>query len=155
MRFIAHRGLMDGPNKETENTPEQIERALQAGFNVEVDVWYVDGKWFTGHNNARYEVSLDWLKNKNFWLHCKNPEAFEQMTYMSPQLHYFWHAIDEYTLTSANIPWVYPNKYLFKTAVCVLPEDFMDIKDTHKLDVYGICSDYIREIREIVKCKLQ
>jgi hypothetical protein len=151
MRLIAHRGLINGPNSEIENSPSQIEIALSYGFNVEVDVYYVDGEWFTGHDQPTYKVSLNWLKNKNFWIHCKNNEAFEQMTYMSPQLHYFWHYTDTYTLTSANVPWVYPGNKLFKTSVCVLPENFMQLKDVKKLDVYGICSDYIQEIREILK----
>lgn len=151
MRLIAHRGLMEGPNSEIENDPAQIEKALVYGFNVEVDVWFVDGEWFTGHDKPTYKVSLEWLKNQNFWIHCKNEAAFEEMTYISPQLHYFWHQTDCYTLTSAGVPWVYPGKKLFKTGVCVLPENFMNIKDIKKLKVYGVCSDYIMEIRDILK----
>lgn len=155
MRLIAHRGNLTGPDFENENSPKHIEKALAEGFNVEVDIWYVDGKWFTGHNKARYEVSLEWLSNKNFWLHCKNVEAFEQMTYISPQLHYFWHNIDCYTLTSAGVPWVYPGKPLFKTAVCVMPEEGEGIHFVKDLSLYGICSDYIADIKELLKCKLQ
>lgn len=151
MRMIAHRGLMTGPNSETENDPAQIEKALVEGFNVEIDVHYVNGEWFTGHDKPTFKVSFDWLKNKNFWLHCKNEDAFEELTYVSPQLNYFWHQTDYYTLTSANIPWIYPGKKLIKTGICVLPEDFMDLKDIKKLKVYGICSDYILDIRDMLK----
>lgn len=151
MRLIAHRGLFEGPNSEIENSPDQIKIALSKGFNVEVDVWYEDNQWLTGHDKPVYKVSLDWLKNENFWIHCKNEEAFEQMTYQSPQLNYFWHQTDCYTLTSANIPWIYPGKKLIKTGICVLPELNYNLKETKKLKVYGFCSDYISEIREILK----
>ena len=40
MKLIAHRGNIDGPNPERENSPEYIEEALKAGYDVEVDVWY-------------------------------------------------------------------------------------------------------------------
>lgn len=153
MRLIAHRGNLYGPDYAHENSPEHIEFALSQGFNAEVDVWYRKDKdeWWTGHDSPQYKVTLDWLKNVNFWLHCKNWEALEQLSFMSPQLHYFWHDTDEYTLTSAGVPWVYPKKSLFKTSVCVMPEIFMDIKDTKKLDVYGFCSDYIADIKEIIE----
>jgi hypothetical protein len=153
MRLISHRGNLTGPNFTDENKPWYIEEAVKAGFNVEVDIWYVKGKWFTGHDEPLHEVTIEWLSNKNFWLHCKNVEAFEQMTYISPQLHYFWHGIDCYTLTSANIPWVYPGKQTFKTAICVLPEHGEGLDKIRNLDVYGFCSDYIEKIAEIVKCK--
>ena len=96
-------------------------------------------------------MTLEYLSNPNFWIHCKNEDAFEQMTYISPQLHYFWHQTDLYTLTSAGVPWVYPGKKLFKTSVCVLPEETMDIKNINGLKVYGICSDYVGEIRELLR----
>ena len=38
MRIIAHRGLMDGPDKYLENKQVQIVKALEKGFDVEIDV---------------------------------------------------------------------------------------------------------------------
>ena len=42
MRFIAHRGNVYGANKEKENRPEYIKQALALGFDVEIDVWYLN-----------------------------------------------------------------------------------------------------------------
>lgn len=152
MRLIAHRGLMYGPDKEKENTVEQIELALSAGFNVEIDVWYRDDTGFLlGHDVPQNMIYDDLLEDPALWIHCKNEDAFIQMTMRTRQLNYFWHQTDNYTLTSCNIPWVYPGKKLMKTGVCVLPEEFMNIKDTKNLKVYGICSDYVGEIREILR----
>ena len=39
MIYIAHRGLTNGPDKELENHPEQIKRAISQGFDCEVDLW--------------------------------------------------------------------------------------------------------------------
>jgi hypothetical protein len=37
-------------NNLKENSPDYIWRAIQAGYNVEVDVWFVDGKFKLGHD---------------------------------------------------------------------------------------------------------
>ena len=54
MIYIAHRGLFNGPDKEKENSPAQINQALFKGYDVEVDVWFKDGKWFLGHDEPTY-----------------------------------------------------------------------------------------------------
>jgi hypothetical protein len=49
MKFISHRGNLSGRNPESENSPSYINMALKLGYDVEVDVWYIDGKWYLGH----------------------------------------------------------------------------------------------------------
>lgn len=149
MRYIAHRGLFEGPNSELENDPAQINIALKKRFNVEVDVWYTENGWYTGHDKPTYKIEIDLLEDPSLWLHCKNAEALIELSMKTKRLHYFWHQTDLYTLTSYGIPWIYPGNKLMKTGVCVMPEWNHDIKDTKKLQVYGICSDYISQIREI------
>ena len=56
MKYIAHRGLLDGPNKEKENKPEQIEYTLKQGFDCEIDVWKIDEIFFLGHDSPQYEI---------------------------------------------------------------------------------------------------
>jgi hypothetical protein len=48
--IIAHRALLNGPNKALENQPSSIEKAIELGFYVEIDVWSVNHKWFLGHD---------------------------------------------------------------------------------------------------------
>ena len=43
--IIAHRGNSNGPSS-AENSIESITSCLNLGFNVEVDVWSVDGKFW-------------------------------------------------------------------------------------------------------------
>jgi hypothetical protein len=40
MYLIAHRGNINGPNKEHENSPGYILNAIELGYDVEVDIWY-------------------------------------------------------------------------------------------------------------------
>ena len=53
MILIAHRGNIDGPS-EMENHPDHIQKALDAGFHVEVDAWVIDGEIFLGHDEPQY-----------------------------------------------------------------------------------------------------
>ncbi len=170
MKIIAHRGLLFGPDATLENDPTQVERALAAGFDVEVDVWFesvpdtrpnveegaVRDSWWLGHNGPVYEVSVTFLQRPGIWIHCKNTEALNHMT---PDMHFFWHADDDYTLTSQGVVWCYPGKDLtyMRQCVAVLPERALieagaasgiaDIADAllvySALDsVISVCTDY-------------
>ena len=44
MFFISHRGNISGPNKEYENKPEYIKKALTMGFDCEIDDFIEDYK---------------------------------------------------------------------------------------------------------------
>lgn len=145
MILISHRGLLNGPNKNLENKPSQIEAALNLGFDVEIDLWY-EQDLKLGHDGPQYLVSKKYLRNPNFWIHCKNLKAFEFC--LANDLHCFWHENDHMTLTSKKIIWTYPGKELSKTAITVLPEVYMDIEKIDTLSCLGICSDYISFIKE-------
>ena len=76
--LIAHRGNTNGPSPH-ENHPDYIEQAMAAGFDVETDVWYVEGGWFLGHDSAEYEIEENFLENPKLWCHAKNLSALERM----------------------------------------------------------------------------
>jgi hypothetical protein len=150
MFIIAHRGLLDGPNKELENRPDQIEKAIAEGFDVEVDVWHIGSKLWSGHDAPTYELPWKFLDKKELWIHCKDFSTLEHMVKqwgMRP--HYFWHQKDDFTLTSNGHIWTYPGRALSEDSVCVLPETYLD------LDYYiftdkecaGVCTDYPRKIK--------
>ena len=71
MIYIAHRGLTQGPDVNLENRPQQIEQSLNQGYHCEVDVWYVNDKWFLGHDRPDYEVPYEFLEQYGLWLHAK------------------------------------------------------------------------------------
>jgi len=143
MRLISHRGNINGKNVELENTIEYIVRAKDLGFEVEIDVWYVDGIYYLGHDFPKIPIEEYFLEDTKFWCHAKNFESLMMMS-QNKKIHYFWHEEDNYTLTSKGIIWVYPGKNLIENSICVLPEQHkLQKKDvTHCL---GVCSDYIEE----------
>ena len=55
---ISHRGNIDGIEPDTENSPEQIKKALDLGYNVEVDVWKTGDEIYLGHDAPEYKVDI-------------------------------------------------------------------------------------------------
>lgn len=139
MKIIAHRANLDTLNKELENDPIQIQRCIDLGFDVEIDVWKIQNKFFLGHDEPQYEISYKFLENENLWCHAKNYNAAESLIDNS-KIHSFWHQNDDYTITSKRFIWVYPGKILPLNSVAVMPE-----KSNYSIDelknCYAICTD--------------
>jgi hypothetical protein len=144
MKLIAHRGLFNGPDSEKENHPDQIQAALDLGFECEVDVWLVDEQYFLGHDKPTYPVSRTYVENDKFWVHCKNVEALESL----PGLNCFWHQNDDYTLTLNGYVWAYPGKPLSASSICVMPEWNSEPGIIPCGEYAGVCSDYVSLIKK-------
>lgn len=129
---------MSGPNPQMENSPEYIDSAIAAGYDVEVDIWYTDG-FYLGHDQPQYKVDLAWMlqRKTKIWFHCKNVDAVYKMR--KHELHYFWHENDLMTLTSQGHMWVYPGKQPIKRSIAVMPE----IHDEDVSRCFGVCTDYV------------
>ena len=136
MKYISHRGNLTGRNPDRENSPAYIEEAISAGYDVEIDVWYIDGEFYLGHDEPRYGVCLDWLLKHPLWCHAKNLDALERMT--SFGVHCFWHENDRFTLTSKSIPWCFPNNWSSKGITVVFDAPCSEILSK---SVLGICTD--------------
>jgi hypothetical protein len=148
MKFIAHRGNVFGPNVELENSPKYIDKAISMGYDVEVDLWVKDDKFFLGHDYAQYEIDLSFINEICFktWFHCKNKEALEKIRCTSSEINYFWHQTDDYTITSKGYFWVYPGKEAIDNSVILFPENVKEYFNIPK-KIYGICSDYIYKLK--------
>lgn len=138
MKLIAHRGNISGIS-EDENKPKYIENAISKGFDVEIDIRFIDGKLYLGHDEPNYEVNWFWLHRykDQLWIHCKNLEALCEFSCTSG-FNYFWHQEDDFTLTSKNYIWTYPGKPITVKSVIVVPE-FKNVN----FNCYGICSDFV------------
>ena len=151
MKLIAHRGNIDGPNSIEENTPEYIDIAIQLGYDVEIDLRLKNHKFYLGHDESQYQVSMSWLveRKNNLWIHCKNLDCLNTFSNTSINFNYFWHQEDDFTLTSLKYIWTYPGKsYTFKSII-VMPEWNTELKNflnLLKFPCYGICSDYIEKL---------
>lgn len=155
MILIAHRGLFQGPNKNKENSPEQILLAIKQGYHVEVDIRLIGKKLYLGHDEPVHEIKDDFINSRKFWIHCKNVEALHYFaTHISEKYNYFWHENDQYTLTSKNYIWTYPGKTLTDRSIMVMPE-YVDnnLTEIRNVTCYGICSDYVEKIKNICLSK--
>lgn len=151
--FIAHRGNTKGPNPAKENHPEYILEALEQGFDVEIDVWYIRDQWFLGHDKPEYLIFLDFLKKPNLWCHAKNFQALTEL--LKHKVHVFSHNIDPVILTSKAIPWAYPGQPINEYTICVMPERTPLTYSSPDLQgCLGICSDHIENYRNIYRSDL-
>jgi hypothetical protein len=144
MKLIAHRGNINGPVVEKENNPDYILDAIKIGYDVEIDVWFLNNRWYLGHDKPDYEIKKDFfLENKDYlWCHAKNIDGLYNMTTMN--LNYFWHQNDDYTVTSRKNIWVYPGKQLINNSICVMPENNnLNLEYITNKKCAGICSDFI------------
>jgi hypothetical protein len=148
-RLISHRGNIDGKYPQYENLPEYVDKALNLGYDVEVDLWIDNDGFYLGHDEPTYPIDLKWLTDRylSLWIHCKNLRTVEGLrdlqNNMLTDLNYFFHQNDDCTITSRGHIWVYPGKQPVTNSIAVLPEWHDD--DISK--AYGICSDYIKKYK--------
>ena len=136
---------INGRFESYENEPNYIDLSLSKGYDVEVDVWYVDGQLYLGHDKPQYGVDLRWFRDRltNLWVHCKNIEAVLFFKDNQYPFNYFWHENDTITLTSLNHIWVYPGKQPINNSIAVMPE----LNNDDISQCLGICSDYIEKYK--------
>lgn len=140
MILISHRGNQNGPNPNLENTPPYIQKALEEGFDVEIDAWFTDSKIYLGHDKPTTPVELKYLKHHKFWVHAKNIQILPIL--IDNKINCFFHQTDEAVLTHSRHIWTYPGKELFDRSICVLPERSSYSVDQIK-SCTGVCSDFI------------
>lgn len=149
MILIAHRGLINGPNAGLENTEFAASVCLTEGFDVELDVWFIDQNWYLGHDAPTNITTFEFIKQPRLWIHCKNIEACNMLrawTNELPYLNFFWHENDERTLTSQGYWWTYPNRELGYASIAVMPERHINLENLDLCKTWncaGICSDYV------------
>lgn len=134
MKIISHRGNLNGRVEQKENEPSYVMQAIDRGFDVEVDVWFVENSFFLGHDFPQHMINPNWLMKKSLWCHAKNVDAFCKM--MSMNINCFWHETDKITITSKGIPWCYPNTFIENGITVCLGTDRID------KNIFGICTDY-------------
>ena len=141
MILISHRGNINGRKPELENGQRYCQTAIDAGYNVEIDVWVYDGIFWTGHARPQYRVDEDFFLKEEVWCHAKDIEALKRLLDLGA--HCFFHQNDNVTLTSEGYLWTNPTHQLTEKSICVLPElQTIDIEGCA-----GICSDYVERYK--------
>lgn len=146
MKLISHRGNYNTVLPDRENKPSYIDTTLSMGYDVEVDIRYIDKKFYLGHDKPDIEVSDEWIlaRKENIWFHCKNIYAAQAFKKLGSDIKYFCHSVDDFVLTSTSHIWVH-NLSLDLNETCIIP--LLDINSienyTNQNLVYAICTDYI------------
>ena len=158
MKIISHRGNVSGPITEKENKPSYIDTALSMGYDVEIDIRYISGIFYLGHDTPDYIVTQKWLdiRKDKLWLHCKDLDSAIKLSELSNDndyFKYFCHSNDPYVLTSTKHIWVHDILMNLNDKTIIPLLDKNDIISYKNNVVYGICTDYINILKEKVKCK--
>ncbi len=147
---ISHRGNFGGPSSK-ENTKDQIQKAIDQDYDVEIDLWHSGepgASYFLGHDAPSEEVPIDWLKQRTtrLWIHCKSPQTFIKLS--GSDFNYFWHDLDLYTMTSKGFIWSRPGVLSGSNVVVLMPEYTQEPKwDYKKSDCLGVCTDFPERLR--------
>lgn len=165
MKIISHRGNLYGPNQETENTIDAINKALDLGFDVEIDIWYLAGKYWLGHDSPQRSFDLEmlnvWSRRGDIYVHCKNvwaaQEFLKNFDLRNKPIYPFMHDNDQAVIIKNDLIWVHPNaihnvgNYMPHNCIAVMPELKTTKYQVH-LDLslenwYGVCTDYPVDVR--------
>lgn len=160
MKIIAHRGLLNGPT-DIENCPIQIEKAIQEGFDVEIDLRYEFGKYWLGHDQAEYQILFEqiwnWSDKVTVYLHCKTVYTLQTVSKIGNNKNKilpFFHDVDDCILLPDHTIWVHPKseeKAYFDAinSIFVIPS----LRDATKYsnNCYGVCTDYPLSVRKYLK----
>ena len=143
MILISHRGNINGRNPNLENGQRYCQKAIDAGYNVEIDVHFYDGILWTGHDRPQYRVDDDFLLQEEVWCHAKDIMALRRL--LELETHCFFHQNDPVTLTSKGYMWTYPPQPLTEKSICVKPEvQLIALKHSAV-----ICSDVIEKYTDL------
>jgi hypothetical protein len=144
MKIISHRGNIRGPVPEKENRPSYIDSAINIGYDVEVDLRFIDGAFWLGHDEPQYKVELSWmyLRSEKLWFHCKDVYSALELSKLKT-FKYFCHSSDAYVATSTGHLWLHDiSKSVNEYCIIPLISDIEARKYNEFKDVYGICTDF-------------
>lgn len=139
---IAHRGLIDGPNHQAENSMITITGWCRQGRASEIDIWWHREAFWIGHNEPRERVSPEFLHSEFLWIHAKNADAFYHLQKLSNEkgwgLRIFYHTDEDYALTTTGDTIIYPGLPDMDGWTYMMPEMANMIPTVAS----AICSDY-------------
>lgn len=143
--LIAHRGNVDGPNKERENSPSYLREALDKGFHVECDIRHTSDGFFLGHDFPEHAIDdQGFLFRSGVWVHAKDWDTFFAMRNLRVPI-YFFQEDEPYSVVSNGEIWANIHKARPGVILVDLPGEYVNTNN-----VKGFCSDYVGRI----KCEL-
>lgn len=142
MKYIAHRGNVNGPNLDHENKIEYLKYASSLGHGLEFDVQCYNNKLYLGHDEPQEKLPLELLRLSDVFVHAKDIESLEKLLKLNCNV--FWHQTDKLTITNFGFIWCFPGVFVNSTQAVWLDLHNMDIPENIS-NIYGICGDKINE----------
>lgn len=155
MKIISHRGNLSGISEAEENNPVQIQKCIDLGYDVEIDLRMKSGTPHLGHDIPQYPVEISWLssRKKFLWIHVKEYEALVWLMSNIPDATYFCHESDRYTLVSNGYIWSHDIKNKM-TKNCVIPllsrNDLEKFEFRDQRNLGAICTDFVFDAEKII-----
>jgi hypothetical protein len=139
MLIVSHRGNINGPVNDLENSPKQIDLAISKGFLVEIDLRIINGEYWLGHDNPDYKIGLYWILDRadKLIVHSKDLVTANELFKNRKTINWFYHTDEDIVLTSWGWIWAYPKIYL-NNAITVLEEKNLSFPK----HILGVCTDY-------------
>lgn len=155
MKIISHRGNLEGLNPAIENHPVQIQKCIDLGYDVEIDLRMKDGVPHLGHDEAQYCVTQDWVeKRKDFlWIHAKEHDALVWLINHVPESKYFCHQSDDFTVVNKGFIWLH-NLDNSMNEKCIIPllgmNDILNFLEKKNASKPGfICTDFVLSLKKL------
>lgn len=155
MLLISNRGNITGENKAKQNSVPYIMRAIQLGYDVKIDIWHVNNRWYLGKEKPNCEVPFRFFYinknmkysggncNKALWIQCQNIHAFNMLIPYRWSLNYFFKNDTNMLFTSFGYIW--SSDRINATHECVLAtNDYKNVPTAQ----FGLCTDYVLNLKE-------
>ena len=154
MIYISYRGVFDGNNFEYANTPNQLGKAMAAGFSVAVDIWKEGDKFYLGNSVPETEILPTYFKGNSFWINVRNNEMQtwlqSQPAKLYPNYYTLTYPIPEYITASNNKLITFGVKPINNDSVIYLPEvEDRAMFSMVNVKCFGIVSSYLTFIRRM------
>lgn len=150
MITISHRGNLNGPIPDKENRPSYIDCAIQLGYDIEVDIRYINDEFWLGHDEPQYKIELTWMKlrKEKIWYHCKDLNSTIKLLELDEGFKFFCHSYDDFVLTSTGHVWVHDLSKKINNK-CVIPLLSIGEIDAYILaDEFAVCTDYVNHLKK-------
>jgi hypothetical protein len=150
IKLISHRGNINGVNTERENEQTYLQEAIEAGYDVELDIRRLNHTLWFGHDGPTHMASMAWLLNykNNLWIHTKNFDAMDFL--IEHNFRVFYHQIEDHVVIgNTRIIWSRAiSEASTRSMIPLLSMDDINQVDIKSLNVYAICSDFVQTIKE-------
>lgn len=154
-KLIAHRGNFAGQQPQLENSFDYLKRAIDLGYDVEIDARIVNNKMWLGHDEPKYELNYEQymylLTHREVWWHSKDYNTLTNLVNRGPWMKVFAHESDTYGLVNGGYIWTCDTTITLSEqnhTVFMIIGDISPHEDILKEGrVFGMCSDDFKGVK--------